>query len=149
MLFVSCLLSGHKLDWRFDQGQAEILVDFNAETRKTLVVSTYQMMIMLVFNSYKIATYKEIQDYTGIPKQEIANHLISLCHPQVKILLKNPNVKKLDEKDKFQINFNYKNPLRKVQVLLMRAAESEESNEEENKTIELQRRHQMDAAVVR
>lgn len=82
--------SGHKLEWRYDQGQAEVSVDFNAATRKALVVSTYQMMIMLVFNSFKRVTLKQVLDITGIPRAEIANHLLSLCHPKVAVLLKKP-----------------------------------------------------------
>ncbi len=80
--------SGHKLEWRYDQGQAEITVDFSKECRKALVVSTYQMMLLLVFNSFKLVTYKQLLDVTGIPKSEVANHLLSLCHPRVGVLLK-------------------------------------------------------------
>ena len=50
--------SGHKLEWRFDQGQGEIVVDFSSTCRKGLVLSTYQMMILLVFNTVKRVTYK-------------------------------------------------------------------------------------------
>ena len=57
--------SGHKLEWRFDQGQAELSVDFSSSCKKGLVCSTYQMMILLVFNSFKRVTYKQILDMTG------------------------------------------------------------------------------------
>jgi len=141
--------SGHKLEWRYDQGQAEVSIDFNAQTRKALVVTTYQMMILLVFNSFKRVNYKQILDMTGIPKSEIANHLLSLCHPKVQVLLKRPNTKKLEESHQFQVNSNYKNPLKKVHIPLLRAVDTDENTEEEGKHIELQRRHQMDAAIVR
>lgn len=141
--------SGHKLEWRYDQGQAEITIDFNATTRKALVVSTYQMMIMLVFNSTKRVTYKQLLDMTGIPKSEIANHLLSLCHPKVAVLLKRPNSRKLEDSHQFMINPQYKNALKKVTIPLLRAVDNEETSEEENKTVDLQRRHQMDASIVR
>jgi hypothetical protein len=131
------------------QGQAEVTVDFSPATRKALVVSTYQMMILLVFNSFKRVTYKQMLDMTGIPKSEIANHLLSLCHPKVQILLKRPNTKKLEDSHQFMINAQYKNQLKKVTIPLLRAVDTEENSEEENKCIELQRRHQMDAAIVR
>jgi hypothetical protein len=93
--------SGHKLEWRLDQGTAEITVDFNeqqpAQSRKALVCSTYQMMILLLFNNTKRVTYRQILDMTGIPNSEIANHLLTLCHPKVNILLKKPNGKKLED----------------------------------------------------
>ena len=141
--------SGHKLEWRYDSGQAEITVDFAPTCRKALVVSTYQMMVLLVFNSFKRVTYKQMLDVTGIPKSEIANHLLSLCHPKVAVLLKRPNTKKLEDTHQFMINPAYKNALKKVTIPLLRAVDDSESSEEENKCIELQRRHQMDAAIVR
>lgn len=49
-----------------DQGQAEIQVDFAASMRRGLIVTTYQMMIFLVFNSAKIVTFKQILDITGM-----------------------------------------------------------------------------------
>ena len=86
---------------------------------------------------------------TGIPRMEIANHLLSLCHPKVNVVLKRPNNKKLEEGHQFMLNAQYKNALKKVNIPLLRAVESEDTGEEENKAIELQRRHQMDAAIVR
>jgi len=65
------------------------------------------------------------------------------------VLLKRPNTKALADTDKFMLNGKYTNPLRKVTIPLLRAVDTEENSEEENKTIELQRRHQMDAAIVR
>ena len=141
--------SGHKLEWRFDQGQGELVVDFAPQCRKGLVLSTYQMMILLVFNTVKRVTYKEVLDMTGIPRFEIANHLLSLCHPKVNVVLKRPNNKKLEDSHQFMLNAQYKNALKKVNVPLLRAVEAEDTGEEENKAIELQRRHQMDAAIVR
>lgn len=141
--------SGHKLEWRYDQGQAEVVVDFSTTLRRSLVCSTYQMMILLVFNSFKRVTFKQILDITGIPKNEIANHLLSLCHPKVMVVLKRPNNKKLEDSHQFMVNGAYKNALMKVNIPLLRAVETEETGDEENKAIELQRRHQMDAAIVR
>lgn len=141
--------NGHKLEWRFDQGQAELVVDFSSSCRKGLVLSTYQMMILLTFNTVKRVTYKEIVEMTGIPRYEIANHLLSLCHPKINVMLKRPNTKKLEDSHQFMLNSTYKNQLKKVNIPLLRTVESEDNGEEENKAIELQRRHQMDSAIVR
>lgn len=145
--------SGHKLDWRYDQGQAEIVIDFNeadpVKSRKTLSVSTYQMMIILLFNTNKRVTLKQMVDMTGIPLIELSNHLLSLCHPKVSVLLKKPNTKQLADDHLFQLNSAYKNPLRKIVIPVMRINDVEASeNTEENHIIETQRKHQMDAAIV-
>jgi hypothetical protein len=70
-------------------------------------------------------TYKQILDMTGIPRYEIANHLLSLCHPKVNIMLKRPNTKKLEDNHQFQLNAAYKNQLKKVNIPLLRAIETE------------------------
>jgi len=141
--------SGHKLEWRMDQGQADIQVDFAPGMRRGLIVTTYQMMIFLVFNSAKIVTFKQILDITGLPKYEIANHLLSLVHPRVNVILKRPGGKKLEESHQMMINPKYKSQLRRIIIPLLKAVESDPEDKKAAKAIELQRRHQMDAAIVR
>jgi len=143
--------SGHKLDWRLDQGQAELQVQFNPKTRRGLIVTTYQMMLMLVFNSYKTPTFKQILDITGIPKNDIANHLLSLVHPKVAVLAKKPGGNSLEDNHQFRINPAYQNKLLKVSVPLLppKAGGGAGGAGGEEAGPALQRRHQMDAAVVR
>jgi len=142
--------SGHKLDWRLDQGQAELLVQFSPKVRRGLIVTTYQMMIMLVFNSYKTPTYKQILDITGIPRNDIAHHLLSLVHPKVAVLSKKPGSNSLEDDHMFRINPQYQSQLLKVSVPLLppKVAANKDENELEPGPA-LQRRHQMDAGVVR
>jgi len=145
--------NGHKLDWRLDQGQAELQVVFNPKTRRTLVVSTYQMMIMLVFNSTKTVTYKQILDITGIPRNEIINHLLSLAHPKVGVLDKKPASGTLEDNHMFRINPAYMSQLLKVNIPLLNIKTGKVvgtgGDGVDGEGPALQRRHQMDAAVVR
>jgi len=142
--------SGHKLDWRLDQGQAELQVQFSPKVRRGLIVTTYQMLIMLVFNSYKTPTFKQILDITGIPRNDIANHLLSLVHPKVSVLDKKPGGNSLDDTHQFRINPNYQNKLLKVSVPLLPPRQVNVNGDNESEAgPALQRRHQMDAAVVR
>ena len=107
-------------------------------------------MIMLVFNSSKVVTYKQLMDITGIPGYEISNHLLSLCHPKIGVLLKKPNGKEIADNHKFRLNDKYKSQLMNVVVPLLKSVgEGPEINQNQDKAIQLQRRHQMDAAVVR
>jgi len=142
--------NGHKLIWHMDKGQSENLVNFSPKISRTLVGTTYQMMILLCFNDTKILSFKQILDKTGVPKYEIAHHLLSLCHPKVQVLLKRPSGKTLEEDHKFMINGGYTNVLLKVSIPLMAKMKGEvEAHDDEEKIIELQRRHQIDAAIVR
>jgi len=139
--------SGHKLEWRLDQGQAELATTFSPKVRRTLVVSTYQMMILLVFNQLKTATFKQILDKTNIPRNDIVNHLMSLAHPKVQVLAKKPPTSALEDAHMFRINPAYKSTLLRVNVpvIIIKAATGKAAGT----GVELARRHQMDASIVR
>lgn len=142
--------SGRKLEWRMDQGQAEVSVAFAKGVKRGLVCTPYQMMIMLLFaTNKKVVTYQEMVDMTGIPKYEIANHILSLCHPKVAVLLKRPNTKELEDNHKFMINSKFNSTTLQVQIPLMKTQVNPEKEGQEEHFLRVQRNHQIDAAVVR
>lgn len=140
---------GRKLEWRMDYGSAEVMVNFSPQTKRALIITTYQMMILLIFNSTKVVTHKEIMDITNLGHYDIANHLVSLCHPKVNILCKRPNEKTLDPSHKFMLNPNYTSQLMSVVVPLMKAIEDPNNGRQQQNALLLQRRHQIDAQIVR
>jgi cullin 1 len=144
--------SGRKLDWRLDQGRAEIQVSFSPCTTITLVTSTFQMMILLCFNNKAVVTLKEIIHITGVSRHDITNHLLTLCHPKINILNKRPGGRSLAEDHMFRINGKYTNKLKKVIVPVINATTTSGAKTEQEETmmiIKLQRRHQIDASIVR
>lgn len=142
--------SGRRLQWRMDQGRADVQVAFASATKKVLQVSTYQMMCLLQFNLQPTVTFKQILDSTQIPFDDLQAHLLSLAHPKVKILLKNPNNNKVADDHKFMINSKYKNPLYRVKVpVLNKLIKSDKVQRELERQQKLARRHQIDAACVR
>lgn len=141
--------SGHKLEWRMDQGKAEVQVLFSKTMKRSLMVTSYQMLILLCFNTSNVLTFQQMVDLTGVPQYELSNHLLSLAHPKVAILLKNPNSKELEGDHKFMINGKFTSKLIKVQIPLLAATISKKAATEEDEAIQMQRRHQMDAAIVR
>jgi len=147
--FYSKLHSGRKLDYRMDLGKAEVQVHFTPTTKKILVVSTYQMMVLLLFNNKKVLKFKEIQERSQIPLKELAWHILSLAHPKVKVLKKNPNSKKIEDDHRFGINAKYKNARARVMIPLMAKPQEDDPGAEERKQILFLRQHQMDAAIVR
>jgi len=141
--------SGHKLDWRLDQGQAELQVVFSAKVRRTIVVTTYQMMIMLVFNSARTPTFKQILDITGIPRTDIVNHLMSLAHPKVAVLAKRPPGPVVEDTHMFRINPAYLSKLLKVQVPLLKIQAARAGPDGAMQSLTMARKHMIDAAIVR
>jgi len=81
--------SGRKLTWQTNLGTAEVRATFE-KGKKDLLIHTYQMFIMMLYNNTLSLTYEEIKKATNIPDQELERHLLSLAHPKVRILKKNP-----------------------------------------------------------
>merc|ERR1711970_1280054 len=80
---------GRKLSFWWDKGTAEVAVRFSDKTSKVLVVTTYQMAVLLLFNKIKgpVLTYDQIAERTGIDEKDLRIAVLSLAHPKSKILL--------------------------------------------------------------
>eukprot|EP00479_Gromia_sphaerica_P012921 TRINITY_DN6_c0_g1_i5.p1 TRINITY_DN6_c0_g1~~TRINITY_DN6_c0_g1_i5.p1 ORF type:complete len:201 (-),score=43.39 TRINITY_DN6_c0_g1_i5:202-804(-) len=142
--------SGRRLQWRLDLGSADIQVNFSGSTRKILHLSTYQMMVMLLFNFNDKLTYQQILQQTSIARDDLQAPLLSLAHPKVKVLSKEPNTNKVEDKHVFTINTKYKNNLYRVKIpLLTKLAKSDKQKTAMMKAQQTRRRHQIDAAIVR
>jgi len=147
--FYSQLHSGRKLDFRMDQGKGDVQVHFNKSTKKVLVVTTYQMVVLLLFNRKKVLTFKEMLEMTKIPRKDLAWHVLSLAHPKVKVLRKDPSGKKIEDDHRFGINPKFKNARSRVCIPLMTKPQEEDPGAEQRRQILRLRQHQMDAAIVR
>lgn len=135
--------AGTKLSWALHQGDAEITVQFNPSTERLLVVTTFQMMIMLLFNHKKIFKFSEIEEATQIPKKDLVAHILSLAHPKLKVLLKKPNVKEVNDDDEFAINSKFTSKSYRVVVgLLVKAVGDDSSDDKVSAMVAIQRRHQ-------
>merc|ERR1711978_744336 len=84
----------------------------NAKTKKILVVSTYQMLVLLLFNTKPTWTFKQMLEHTSIPKEDLQVAALSMAHPKVKVMRKAPNTKEIKDDEKFQINPKYNNRAR-------------------------------------
>eukprot|EP00455_Lapot_gusevi_P049191 TRINITY_DN692_c0_g1_i20.p1 TRINITY_DN692_c0_g1~~TRINITY_DN692_c0_g1_i20.p1 ORF type:complete len:693 (+),score=118.21 TRINITY_DN692_c0_g1_i20:75-2153(+) len=117
--------SGRRLAWQTHLGTAELKCDFK-KGKKELLVPTYQMCILMLYNDEEKFSYQAIQEITRIPDLELKRHLLSLAHPKCKILLKEPNVREIEDNHTFSWNDNYTNPLYRVKVNLLSASVAEE-----------------------
>lgn len=146
---------GHKLDWRYEQGTSEVLVNFRTGMRRTLVCSTYHMIILLLFNQAKeeqkyALEYRTILDLMDLQDSWISHHVLSLCHPKVGVLQKMPMSPTTLETDLLRINPNFKNNMQRVVIKTMtppKVIQKTQLEEEKRRTI--RRKNQMDAAIVR
>ena len=108
--FYSSLHSGRRLTWQHASSNAELRCTFDSG-RKELLVHGYAMVVLLLYNSAESYTFAQLQQLTLIPRFELARHLLSLAHPSVRILRKQPNTRQLDDAHSFAYNTGYTSKL--------------------------------------
>jgi len=138
---------GRKLTFNLAQGNADLYVDFPSGT-KELAMTTYQMCILMLFNQKDIYTFHEISELTQIPASELSRNILSLAHPKVKILLKNPNNKTIADNHQFKFNKKYKNQRYRVTVPMLRKNTKPEPINMPD-SVKEQRKNRVEAAIVR
>jgi len=116
--------SGRKLSWQTSAGSADLKATFGTAPnyrRHELIVSTYQMCILLLFNEKDTQTLGEIRSKTHIPDQELRRHLISLCTPKNRILRKGSKGRGItSDKDTFTYNRDYSSKSKRVRIPLVK-----------------------------
>lgn len=76
-----------KLQWRLDQGRANVKILFAPGNERLVNVTTIQMLVLLLFSGKRKAiSLEEIQWRTRVPVRLLYYHLFFLCAPQSPIL---------------------------------------------------------------
>jgi len=140
--------SGRRITWQTNMGTSEIRGHFGAK-RHELNVSTFQMCILLLFNTHNSLSFKEIQEETSIPIQDLKRNLYTLSCAKYRILLKNPKNAKFTPTDTFAFNGEFKSKLFRVKVTPVAMGNTEKDREAINDKIAEDRKHLIEAAIVR
>mmetsp|Transcript_11464 Transcript_11464/g.36419 ORF Transcript_11464/g.36419 Transcript_11464/m.36419 type:complete len:742 (+) Transcript_11464:99-2324(+) len=121
------LHSGRKLSWQTSQGTADVVrhQPGTPPVKHELTVSTHQMCVLLLFNDRPVLSFADILAATQIhPVAELKRHVVSLCTPKHRILLKKSKGKGVADDDEFTANPNFHSKLKRVKVPLVAAKES-------------------------
>lgn len=157
--------NGRELTWLPNMGTADIKAVFPRvpqkdgsfkERRHELNVSTYAMVILLLFNEMaadESITFEEIQARTNIPSSDLVRNLQSLAvAPKTRILIKEPMSKDVKPTDKFYFNEGFKGNFVKIKVGVVSSGnkvESDHQRKETEKKNDDERNFVIEAAVVR
>ncbi|KAI8018548.1 Cullin-3A [Camellia lanceoleosa] len=71
--------TGRRLSWQMNMGSADLKATFGKGQTHELNVSTYQMCILMLFNSADQLSYKEIEQATETPALDLKRSLQSLA----------------------------------------------------------------------
>lgn len=156
---------GRQLTWLANMGSADVKAIFPKvpqkdgsvkERRHDLNVSTYSMVVLLLFNEVpadQYLTFEEIQAQTGIPKNDLIRNLQSLAvAPKTRILIKEPMSKDVKPTDKFFFNESFQGKFIKIKVGVVSGGNKVESDRERRETEKKNddsRQFCIEAAVVR
>ena len=143
---------GRRLQWQPGMGTADLKAGpFDGGRRHELAVSTYQAVVLMLFNDAESLTCAEIAEATGIPMPDLRRCLQSLaCVRGRNVLRKAPAGRDVADGDAFSFNPSFSSKLFKVRVGTVSAArEGEAERVETHHRVEEDRKPVIEAAVVR
>uniref|UniRef100_H2ZJ76 Cullin family profile domain-containing protein n=1 Tax=Ciona savignyi TaxID=51511 RepID=H2ZJ76_CIOSA len=122
--------------------------------RHILQVSTFQMVVLMLFNDREKWLFEEIQQETEIPAKELSRALQSLACGKAnqRVLHKEPKGKEIEKGNVFIVNDNFTSKLHRVKIqtgAFCNQGESDPERKETRTKVQEDRRHEIEAAIVR
>jgi len=118
-----------------------------------LCVNTYQMVLLLMFNTREKITYEEMKEETLIPDRELTRALqpLSVGKTSQRILQKTPKTKDIEPSHIFTVNEAFTSQFHrvKIQQASARQGEAEPERNETRKKVDEDRKHEIEACIVR
>ncbi|KAL7424536.1 hypothetical protein Q5752_000220 [Cryptotrichosporon argae] len=143
--------SGRRLTWQGAQGTADVRVRFKARAHD-LVLSTTMLVVLLLFDDDAAAplAYADIQAATELPDAELERTLQSLACGKYRVLAKSPKGREVGKDDRFAFNDAFTCPLARVRIAQVASrVESTKEREETQEMVDEERKHQIEACIVR
>jgi len=118
-----------------------------------LCVNTYQMVLLLMFNTREKVTYEEMREETLVPDRELTRALqpLSIGKASQRILVKTPKSKEMEPSHVFSVNEAFTSQFHrvKIQQASARQGEAEPERNETRKKVDEDRKHEIEACIVR
>jgi len=144
--------SHRRLRWVHSLGSATVLGSFvpgGKPKKHDLMVSSYQACILLIFNDQDTFSFSEMQQLLNLPAEELKRYALSLCLGKYKIILKDPSTKEVEVGDTFQYNVAFTDKARRIKVPMIAARITQEEKDSTRATVDEDRKHAIEAAIVR
>jgi len=139
---------GHKIEWDHTLGTVTLRARF-AMGQKELSVSLYQAIVLLLFNDMTEVPFVDIKLHTSIEDAELRCILQSLACGKKRVLKKRPAGKDVNDDDVFVFNDAFEDPHAKVHINSIQVKETVEESQRMQSAVEGDRKHYLDAAIVR
>jgi len=139
---------GRRLVWYNTLGVCVLRAAF-PRGGKELSVSLFQAIVLMLFNDTDSLSLAEIAAATGIEDKELRRVLQSLACGKVRVLLKEPKGREVEDGDVFTFNAAFHEKLYRIKINAIQLRETEEENKKTNDQVLQDRQYQIDAAIVR
>lgn len=146
--------SGRRLHWQHSLGTLTMTAKFEKAGVKELHVSTFQAIILMLFNTLEPGqklSYADIRTHTGLNDQELKRTLQSLACGLIptRVLRKHPQGKEVNDDDHFTFNDNFKNDRHRIRINQIQMKETAEEQKSTEQRVFLDRELILQAATVR
>ncbi|KAI0757463.1 Cullin-4B [Daedaleopsis nitida] len=138
----------HKLDWDHALGTANLKVQFSSG-EKELSVSLYQAVVLMLFNESDEISYGDIKQQTRLDDAELERTLQSLALGKKQVLKKSTKSRDVKKTDKFRFAADFQDERYLIHINSIQVKETAEETKRTQTSIEQDRKHALDAAIVR
>ncbi|KAI9224761.1 Cullin [Blastocladiella britannica] len=139
------------LTWMPSLGTADVTAYYKA--KRELSVTTYTMVVLMLFNRHDTWTYEDMLTETGIPAPELKRTLQSVSVGKVALLTKSPMTSKaVNAGDTFTFNASFTHKMTRIKIAAIvgtTRAEGDADRASVHADVDQERRHLVDAAIVR
>ncbi|KAK4686027.1 cullin 3, partial [Tremellales sp. Uapishka_1] len=144
--------SGRRLSWQGNLGTADVKVRFKNRAHD-LNVTSQALVVLLLFEEAKedeSLSYSDIKTSTDITDTELQRTLQSLACGKFKVLTKIPKGRDVNISDRFAFNDSFTSPLARIKISQIQSkVETPKEREETQEMVDEERKHQVEACIVR
>ncbi|CAE7249355.1 CUL4 [Symbiodinium sp. CCMP2592] len=145
--------TGRSLSWCPAWGQCVLRATYGTaggQTRKEFVVSHFQALVLLCFNSANSLSFGEIAEATQIPQADLQLTLQSLTvHKAVRILLRDRAERDAQSTDRFSYNGGFTHKLHRITIATILPKEQLQEEDVAEQRVIGSRQHELDAVIIR
>ncbi|GAA5808944.1 hypothetical protein MFLAVUS_002344 [Mucor flavus] len=141
--------NGRRLTWQPQMGSGDVRAHFR-KSKHLFNVSTYAMVVLLLFNTENTLSWEDIKKMTQIADQDLKRTLQSLACAKYKVLVKSTKGRDILPDDQFSFNNDFTSNMARIKIQAL-ASKVETDSERKNTQdkVDEERKHQIEASVVR